>query len=54
VVNLTRLYIEVNEAVPPQHRPPLTVPIIDCERHEAAALKQRLQRRGYTVHAVPI
>jgi hypothetical protein len=54
MVNLTRLYIEVNENVPPQHRPPITVPIIDCARDEASALKQRLQRRGYTVHAVPL
>ena len=51
---LTRLYIEVNEDVPEQHRPPITVPIIDCEHHEASALKQRLQRRGYKVYATPL
>jgi len=54
MVNMVRLYIEVRDDVPSQHRPPITTPIIDCKPADAAGLKRRLQNRGYTVHAVAI
>ena len=54
MMGCVRLYLEVKETVPPQHRPPITTPIIDCDREEARYLKRRLQRLGYTVLAVPL
>lgn len=54
VLGVIRLYVESREDIPESQRPAVTVPVIDCHPHEAAALKRRLQRRGYVVHAVPI
>jgi hypothetical protein len=54
MMGCVRLYLEVKESVPEQHRPPITTPIIDCDPEEAQFLKRRLQRRGYTVLAVPL
>jgi hypothetical protein len=54
MMGLVRLYIEVKEGVPEPHRPPITTPVIDCAPEEAAELRRRLQRRGYTVLAVPL
>jgi hypothetical protein len=51
---VVRLYLEHRDDVPEQHRAPIRTPIIDCEPHEAAALKRRLQRLGYSVHAVAL
>ena len=54
MMNAVRLYLEVREGIPEAHRPPITTPIIDCNPEEAAELKKRLQRRGYSVIAVPL
>lgn len=54
MLGVVRLYIEVRESIPALHRPPITTPVIDCHPNEAAELKKRLQRRGYTVLAVPL
>jgi hypothetical protein len=54
MMGCVRLYLEIKEAVPEQHRPPITTPIIDCDPEEARYLKRRLQRLGYTVLAVPL
>jgi hypothetical protein len=54
MMNVVRLYLEVQERIPACNRPPITTPIIDCHPSEAAELKRRLQRRGYTVLAVPL
>ena len=54
MMGCVRLYVEVREDVPSQHRPSITTPIIDCHPQEAAELKRRLQRRGYSVLAVPL
>lgn len=54
MLGVVRLYLEVKESVPEQHRPSIATPVIDCEPHEAATLKRRLQRQGYTVYAVPL
>lgn len=51
---LTRLYLDVRESIPLEQRPPLRVRIIDCAPEDAAALKRRLQRRGYSVLAVAL
>jgi len=54
MMGCVRLYLEIKETVPFQHRPPITTPIIDCDPAEASLLKRRLQRLGYTVLAVPL
>jgi hypothetical protein len=54
MMGCVRLYVEVREAVPEQHRPPIATSIIDCDPLEARTLKRRLQRLGYTVLAVPL
>ena len=54
MMGCVRLYLEVKDCVPAAHRPPIQTPIIDCEPEEAAFLKRKLQRLGYTVLAVPL
>jgi hypothetical protein len=54
MMGCVRLYLEVRESIPASHRPPIVTPIIDCDPEEAAALKRRLQRLGYTVLAVAL
>jgi hypothetical protein len=54
MMGCVRLYLEVKESVPAQHRPAITTPIIDCPPEEARGLRRRLQRQGYTVLAIPL
>ena len=49
-----RLYLEPNGKLPQHRQPESITPILDCNPEQAAELKRRLQRRGYTVIAVPL
>ena len=53
-MNVTRLYLEPNDKLPPHMRPESFVPVIDCTPDQARELQRRLRRQGYDVIAVPL
>jgi len=50
-----RLYIDIDEGkTPPVQEPHRYVPVIDCAPEQAAALKRRFRRQGYSVTVFPL
>jgi hypothetical protein len=53
-MNVTRLYLEPSDKLPPSMRSESFVPVIDCPPEQARELQCRLRRQGYDVIAVPL
>ena len=54
MLNVTRLYLEPSDKLPPSMRPADRVPVIDCDPDQAHDIRRRLIRQGYSVIAVPL
>ena len=54
MLGAVRLYLEPNEKLPLHRQPTGFMPVRDCSPEQAPELKRQLQKRGYTVIAVPL